>query len=47
MNVEVSASVCCSCDAVRMTVEKDVSMATSGAEDRARTRWIRSMVRLT
>lgn len=24
MNVEVSASVCCSCDAVRMSVEKGV-----------------------
>ncbi|GGT30193.1 hypothetical protein GCM10010207_32640 [Streptomyces atratus] len=29
MKVEVSASVCCSCDAVRMSVEKGVAAAVA------------------
>ncbi|GAB2922300.1 hypothetical protein GCM10027028_20050 [Streptomyces sundarbansensis] len=29
MKVEVSASVCCSCDAVRMSVEKGVTAAVA------------------
>lgn len=29
MKVEVSASVCCSCDAVRMSVEKGVTVAVA------------------
>ncbi len=49
MNVEVSASVCCSCDAVRMSVENDVlagfMVDLRGRRGRESTR--SSMVRLT